>query len=295
MADMTTSTMGSWTPAVWSDIPTVTYRAALVNVPLLDHRWEPEIGVGRGNIVNIPGFTQNNSASDRGAGTGTFGTGAAITFTANSEGQKQLTVNRFYYKAYRMPKEAAAQVMPKYMTLLLEGQGAACGLQVDTDVAADDTNGYDGFSTSVGTDNVDLTEDDLLTIKTDLDNQNAPLENRYAVVSPATYDTSLLKIESLRNSLYGSSIGTLAADKTAGYAGRALGFDFHISNNLETGTTGKKNAFFHKEAIAYAEQLKIQTEKDFNLEDGAFAQFLTYMTCGFLEIKDLFGVEAPGK
>jgi len=60
----------------------------VVNVPLLDHTWEPEIGVGRGDTVNIAAFTQNTGASNRGAGTGTFGTGASLTFTANTAGTR---------------------------------------------------------------------------------------------------------------------------------------------------------------------------------------------------------------
>lgn len=295
MADMTTTTMATWTPEVWSAKPTVTYRSNTVNVPLLDHTWEPELGVGRGDTVNIPGFSQNNSPRNRGAGSGTFGTGAAITFDASTESQVQLVVNRFYYKAFRQPVEAKAQAMENYMTLLLEGQGQAIGLQVDADIAGDGTNGFDGFTTNVvGTDNVDVTDDDLLEAETNLNNQNAPNTERYGVVSPATR-ASLLKIESIRNSLYANSIGNLDGAKGAGLLGPILSFEVYMSNNLEAGTSGKKNAFFQKEAIAYAEQLNLQTEQDTNIEDGVFRQFVTYQTCGFKMVKETSGNEVDGK
>ena len=295
MADMTSTTMATWTPEVWSMKPTVTYRSNVVNVPLLDHSWEPEIGVGRGDTVNIPGFTQNNSPNNRGAGSGTFGTGASITFDANTEAQLQLKVDRFYYKAFRQPVEAKAQIMENYITLLLEGQGQAIALQVDSDIASDNTNGFDAFTTNVvGTDNVDVTDDELLEAETNINNVNAPATERYGVVSPATR-ASLLKVESIRNSLYAQSIGNLDGARGAGLIGNILSWQVHMSNNLKAGTSGKKNAFFHKEAIAFAEQLAVQTEQDTNIEDGVFRQYVTYQTCGFLHIKETFGNEVDGK
>ncbi|MDA1188800.1 MAG: hypothetical protein O2854_03875 [Chloroflexi bacterium] len=294
MADMTSTTLANWTPEIWSAKATVTYRSNTVNVPLLDHTWEPEIGVGRGDTVNIPHFSQNSSPNNRGAGTGTFGTGASITFDATTEGQTQLIVNRFYYKAFRQPVEAKAQAMPNYITMLQQGHGQAISLQVDADVASDNTNGFDAFTTVVGVDNVDLTDDDMLTIDTNLNNQNAPVGERYGVVSPATR-ASLLKIESIRNQLYSSSIGNLDGSKGAGYLGNVLTFALHMSNNLEAGTSGKKNAFFHREAIAFAEQVSITPQQDLNIEDGVFEQYISYMTCGFKIVKNLFGNEVDAK
>ena len=294
MADMTATTMATWVPEVWSTKPTITYRSNIVNVPLLDHTWEPELGVGRGDTVNIPGFSQNNTALNRGAGSGTFGTGASLTFAASTESQTQLVVNRFYYKAFRQPAEMEVQQMSSYVNLLIEGQGQALALAVDSDISADGSNGFDAFSTTVGTDNVDLTEDDLLTIQTNLNNQNAPINERYGVVSPATW-AGLMKIESIRNSLYAGSVGNLAGDRGAGYIGKALAFELYMSNNLEAGTSGTKNAFFQKEAIAYAEQISVKTDKGDNIADGVFTEYVTYTTCGFKIVKNAFGNDVAGK
>ena len=294
MADMTSTTLANVTPEVWSAKASTTYRSNVVNVPLLDHTWEPELGVGRGDIVNVFGFTQNNAATNRGAGTGTFGTGASITFDANTEGQTQLAVNRLYLKAHRMPVEAKAQVIPGYLAMLLKGHGEAIALAEDADIGADNTNGYDAFTTVVGTDNVDLTEDDLLTIQTNLNNQNAPLDGRVGVCSPATI-ASLLKVEAFRNQMYKDTMGNMDGGKGAGAQGSLLTFQMYMSNNLEAGTAGKKNAFFQKEAIAYASQIKIQREHDTNIEDGLFVQDVSYMTCGFKLMKVAFGNEADGK
>lgn len=291
---MTSTTMATWTPEVWSTKPTITYRSNVVNVPLLDHTWEPEIGVGRGDTVNIPGFSQNNSASNRGAGTGTFGTGATITFDAVTESQTQLVVNRFYYKAFRQPVEAEAQAMSSYVSLLTKGHGEAIALQIDADIAADNTNGFDAASTVVGTDNVDITEDDILTVDTNLNNQNAPVNDRFMVISPASR-ASILKVEAIRNQLYRDSIGNIQGDKGAGYLGKVLTFDVHMSNNLEAGTSGKKNVGFQREFCAYAEQISLKAEKQLNMEDGMFQQYISYNTCGFKIVKNAFANEIDGK
>ena len=294
MADMTSTTLANVTPEVWSAKASTTYRSNVVNVPLLDHTWEPELGVGRGDIVNIFGFTQNNAATNRGAGTGTFGTGASITFDANTEGQTQLAVNRLYLKAHRMPVEAQAQVIPGYLAMLMKGHGEAIALQIDADIGADNTNGFDAFTTVVGTDNVDLTEDDLLTIQTNLNNQNAPLDGRVGVISPASHQ-SLMKVEAFRNQMYKDTMGNLDGGKGAGQLGPILTFQMYMSNNLEAGTAGKKNAFFQKEAIAFAEQIALKKADDTNIEDGLFRQYVTYTTCGFKIVKNAFGNEADGK
>ena len=295
MADMTGTTLASYLAEVWSPKVSVTYRAKTVLVPLMDHRWEPELGVGMGDTVNVAGFTQNTGAANRGAGTGTFGTGATLTFTANTEAQTQIKVDRFYYMADRRPLEMDGQVMPALNPLLAAGRGQAIALQVDADLAADNTNGLDAFSTVVGTDNVDVTEDDLITIQTNLNNQNAPDSDRYLVVSPATF-ASIIKIEAIRNQLYAPAIGSLSGNAGQGFVGGPVySLMVFMSNNLESGSNGKKNAGFHTEAIAFIEQMSTQTLQDVNIEDGGFRQFLTFQTCGFKEIKDAFGNELDGK
>ena len=294
MADMTGTTMATYLPEQWSSTATITYRSNTVLVPLLDHRWEPEAGVGRGDTVNIPSFSQNASPNNRGAGTGTFGTGASITFDAVTESQVQLAINRLYYKAFRMPVEMSAQTMSGYVPLLTDGIGQAIALQIDSDIASDNSNGIDAFSTTQGTDNVDVTDDDIIQCETNLNNNNAPLQDRFLVVSPATRG-SLMKIDVLRNQLYGSSVGNLNGGAAAGYLGKVYTFDVYMSNNLESGTSGKKNGAFQREAIAYAEQTSVGVRKDLNVEDGLFDQYVGYTVCGWKEVKDGFGTELAGK
>ena len=289
MADMTGTTMATWLPEQWSELATITYRTNVVLPNLMDRRWEPEVGVGRGDTVNIPNFTQNTSATKR----STFGTGASLTFDAVTESQTQLVVNQMAYKAFRMPVEMAVQTMPSYVSLLTDGIGEACAIKIDSELAGANSNGLDAF-TATGTDNVDITEDTLFTAETNLGDNNAPLQDRFLVVSPASR-ASLLKIEAFRNSLYQSTIGSIGGDKGRGYLGRVYTYDVYESNNLEDGTSGKKNAMFQREAIAYAEQQSVTMVQDLNIEDGLFHQYAGYVVYGHKMVKSAFGREIAGK
>jgi len=289
MADMTGTTMASWLPEQWSELATITYRSNTVLWDLIDRRWEPEVGVGRGDTVNIPGFTQNTSATKR----STFGTGAAITFDSVQEAQVKLLVDTMAYKAFKIPAELSVQTLPKYVDLLTNGIGQAVALQADSDVASDNSNGLDAF-TAIGTDNVDITEDTLFTAETNLDDNNAPAENRHLVVSPAS-KASLMKIEAFRNSLYGGAVGNLPGDRPYGLIGSVYSYDVWVSNNLESGTSGKKNALFQMEAIAGAMQKNITMVADVNIEDGIFNQVAGYAVYGIKLVKTAFGREVDGK
>ena len=290
MADMTGTTMATWLPEQWSELATITYRTNVVLPNLMDRRWEPEVGVGRGDTVNIPNFTQNTDANKR----STFGTGATLDFDAVQESQTQLVVNQMAYKAFRMPVELAVQTMPSYVSLLTDGIGEACAITIDNELATDNSNGLDAF-TAIGTDNVDITEDTLFTAETNLGDQNAPLQDRFLVVSPASR-ASLLKIEAFRNSLYQSTIGSIGGDKGRGYLGRVYTYDVYESNNLDQANiSGTKNAMFQREAIAYAEQQSVTMVQDLNIEDGLFNQTAGYVVYGHKMVKSGFGREIAGK
>lgn len=290
MANMTGSTMGTWLPEQWSELATITYRTNVVLPNLMDRRWEPEVGVGRGDTVNIPNFTQNTDATKR----STFGTGATLTFDAVQESQTQLVVNQMAYKAFRIPVELAVQTMPSYVSLLTDGIGEACAITIDNELATDNSNGLDAF-TAIGTDNVDITEDTLFTGETNLGDSNAPLQDRFLVVSPASR-ASLLKIEAFRNSLYQSTVGSIGGDKGRGYLGRVYTYDVYESNNLDQANiSGTKNAMFQREAIAYAEQQSVTMVQDLNIEDGLFNQTAGYVVYGHKLVKTDFGREIAGK
>ena len=281
--------MATYLPEQWSKKATITYRSNTVLAERMDRRWQPELGIGRGDTVNIPNFTQNDSAQKRSA----FGVGASLTFDAVTESQTQLIVDQMAYKAFRWPVEMSVQKMDIYEPLLTEGIGKAIGLQVDSELAGDNTNGIDAL-TAIGTDNQDITEQVILDAETVLNNANAPLEGRTFVISPASR-ASVLAIESVRNSLYAPALGSIDADKGPGFIGHYLTFDFLMTNNLEAGASGKKNGAFQTECIAFVMQKEVTMLKQTNIADGLFEEFVGFAVYGFKLVKSSFGREVDGK
>lgn len=291
MTGGTAGTMATWTPEVWSSLANLSYHTVVVLPDLMDRRWEPELGVGRGDLVNVPAFTQKGrSYVNKRA---TFGTLGGLTFNYATESQTQIVVNQMAIYAFRIPVEASMQAMAKYEALLVDAAGPSIAEQVDYELASDDTNGLDLF-TAIGADNVDVTEDVILEGETNLNNVNAPLTGRFFVMSPATRQ-SLMQIEVFRNQLYKSSVGNIPGDKGQGYMGQLYTLDCYMSNNLESGTAGKKNAIWHQFAIAFIEQQSVKVEKGLNIADGLINEYAAYNCYGFKVIKSTFGREVDGK
>ena len=296
MADMTATTLDKHLKEVWSDVMYVEFRTNTVIVPLLDHTWEKELQIGSGDTVHIPNFTQNAKADAtiRGsAGSGTFGTGASITWTASTDTAIDLVVNQLCYTANRMPVEMAVQTRPAYMSQLAAGMGQALAAKIDEIIADDTTNGFDAF-TAIGADNIDVTDDVILEGITNLNTYNAPMPDRFFVHSPGMWG-SMMKIDVIRNQLYANSVGNLDGSKGAGYTGRIYSLDCYMSNNLAGGTSGYKGAIFQRKAIAYAEQQSIKFEEGFNMEDGLFNQRVAYVVYGNKMVETNFGREVDGK
>ncbi len=291
MADMTASSMATYLPEVWSAVATITDRMESIIWPKMDHTWEPEIGVGKGDTVNIPNFTQNvrTDVTVR----STFGTGATLTWVANQESQTQLNVNKMAYQAHRMPVEMSAQHMPVYQALLAQGIGMAVAQQRDFFVADDSTDGFNSF-TAIGTDNVDVTEAIILAGETNLNANNAKTARRMMFASPATR-ASMLQIDVLRNQLFATANGNLDGKKGNGFIGSIYTLDVFMYSDLSAGTSGKKNWIGQMEAIAVAAQVETRMVGGLNIADGLFNEVVGYNVYGVKKVKSTHGREVAGK
>ncbi len=284
--DMNATTMQTWVPEVWSSLANLSYHTAVVLPALMDRRWEPELGVGKGDTVNIPQFTQKGRAFVNKRST--FGTGASLTFNYVAESQDQLVANQMAIYAFRMPVEMSAQKMAKYEQLLTDAAGPSIAEQVDYELASGDTYGLDALATDIGADNVDVTDDLIIEGETNLNTVNAPLEDRFFVFSTGTFGT-LRAVEKFANMLYKSSAGNIPQNVGQGYVGDIYSLHCYMSNNLETVSSGKKNFIFHRYALAFAEQVSVKIEKGLNIADGLFNEYAAYNVYGSLMVKDTFG------
>jgi len=289
--DMTATTMATWIPEVWSSTANISYLCDRVLVDLMDRRWEPEIGVGMGDTVNVPNFTQQGRSYVNKRST--FGTGASVTFNYVQESQTQIVVDQMAIYAFRLPVEMSAQAMQKYEKMIADAAGPSIAEQVDYELASDGTNGLDAL-TAIGADGVDVTNDLILEGEQVLNDANLKGARNF-VYSPATHRT-LMQIEQFRNSLYAmTSGGSMDGKKGQGYMGSIYTLDFYCSNNLEAGTSGKKGAIFNFDTIAFAEQLSVKIEKGLNIADGLFNEYAAYNVYGFKLVNSGHGREVDMK
>ncbi len=286
-------TMATYTKEVWSQTATVTARPKVMLWDLCDDTWAPELGANGGDTINIPSFSQNSGAVARSS----FGTAAALNteLIATTEAQVQLIVNKMAIYGFAMPKEGRLQASTAYYTQLVKGIGESLMLYRDAQVSSDNTNGFDGFSTVVGTDGVDLTEDNIITCQVNLENANADAEDRFCVLSPASF-ASIHVYEAFRNMQYKGAVGNLDVNKSQGFRGGPVyGFMFYESNNLEAGSSGKKNAAFQRKAIAVASQQGVEIDRQFDIPGGLIDYCVGSIVFGQKEVVDGFGNELDGK
>jgi len=290
--DMNATYMATWVPEIWSSLANLSYHTVVVLPPLMDRRWEPELGVGRGDLVNIPAFTQKGR--DFVNKRSTFGTGDTLTFNYVTEAKIQLQANQMGIYAFRMPVEMSVQRLAQYEKLLTDAAGPSLAEQVDYELASGATYGLHALTIDIGSDNVDVTDDLIIEAETNLNAVNAPLEDRFFVFSTGTFG-SLRAIEKFANMLYKSAAGNLPQNVGQGYVGDIYSLHCYMSNNLATVTNGKQNYIFHRYAVAYAEQVSVKVEKGLNIADGLFNEYAAYNVYGSLMVKPTWGYGVQAK
>ena len=289
MADITKTTLDVYLQEQWSSAASIIYASLTIIEPKMNHRWEPELGVGRGDLIRVPEFTESTSADKR----SNFGVGAPLTLTAVTEGSKNIPVDQMAYKAFQIPVEMSLQTMAIYIPLLTEDIGRAIAQQIDTELAADNSNGFDSFTT-VGSDGEVISDDVILEAEAILNTNSAPMEGRYVFVSPNTR-ADLLQIDVLRNQLYASATGNLDGKKGQGYFGTIYTLDFYMTNKLEAGINGTKNFVGQTEAIAFVGQSSVKVVKDLEISEGLFDIAAGWKAYGFLKMKTNFGRELDAR
>lgn len=299
----------NWVFQAYTDLAIVVNRSNAIMPGLLDRKYEAMLGAGKGDRVNIPVFSQ--SAASTVTKRSTFGTAATLTTQNVTEGNVVLQVNILGTHAFAIPKEDDEQMSPAYRALLVEGASMSLTQQIDTDLLGDNTNGIDAATTTVGTDNVPITEDDIMTVSRNLSNANAGVgtgapaggvassAGRHLVCSPTSI-MDLRKIESARNSLYASATGNLPSDNNNGYIGQYHGFFVHETTLVEAGAAGAKNGAFHSSAIAFAMPGGIRVSRGEQLIGNATVggltnEYVAWTMYGFVIERTAFLNELDGR
>ncbi len=247
MANITITTAANFIAEYWSTLILEDFHKNTVAANLVDRRFEAF--ARDGDSINVPSLSEI-SATTLSNMTGT------VTFSANTEGTTQILLNTLAYAAVKVDHAGELQSNLPQMKMYTSEIGRAVAEKVDTDVYTM----LDGTSNTEGTDNVDLTDQNVINSRTTLDTNNCPDGERYMIISPATLG-AFFQEEKYVNNLYGSAIGGIPGDRPRGHRGRIYDYEVFTTSNLPAGSAGKKNFAFHREGGALVMQSDIKVQK----------------------------------
>ena len=231
-------------PEIWSSLAIVAREAQLVFAKLVDRKFED--GLTKGDKLNIPNI------SDLAARAKSIN--AAITYETVTETNTTITVDQHYYAAIAVESITKVQSDRDMLAAYAGKLGYALGLNVDDALASQVEADWSGQT--VGTLAAENTYHDYLRAIQYLDDANAPADNRYFVISPAS-EVGLLKMDTYINNDYTNIHGTgreSALDKA--YISSFLGVPVYKSTNVDgTNSAGHDNTLFQKEAQALIMQM----------------------------------------
>ena len=253
MANITTTTAANFIPEIWSDGVKNYLERKLVFEQLVDSSYS-ELVKGRGDTFHIPKLAESSDAAKS--------AGSAVTFSADTHGEAQLTIDQHRYAAKLIEDIASVQANPGLLEKEVSTMGYALAKTMDafieSKIEAATTNGA-----SLAADNV-ITAAELRTGMKTLMENDVPIDECNLVVSPALY-TSLLGIADFVDaSKYGAG-----APAATGNIGRLYGMPVFTSTVMgSSGTTGVEVGYIvHPSSVNFARQLEPRVQSEYSVED----------------------------
>ena len=171
------------------------------------------------------------------------------------DAEKQLHIDQKYYFDFEIDDVEAAQARPNIMQAAM--REAAYGLNNTADAAIGGKYTEAGITAGLGTEAtpIDVTSINVVEyigfVGQKMSESNTPEDGRWMVIPPWFQ---------LKIALAGIALKTENASVfSEGFIGRAMGFDFYVSNNVSTGTpaTNQKTRIMagYRGTITFAEQL----------------------------------------
>ena len=229
--------------------------------------------MSKGDVFHLPSVS-NPTAADKAANT-------VVAFTAPSESDTTLTVNKHKYVAYMFEDIAVKQSQYDMVKYYTDRAGYALANVVETDLLAQ----YATLSnTVVNSGGGDLVKADILLAQEELDLVNVPKNDRYWVI----YPDQKAAILGITDFTYTANIGSyqkpgplVTGAKEDGLLFDLLGDPIYYTTNVPVSTT-RRNQYLHKDAYA----LGIQSEPKMD-----YARIIEHLGDA-LVVSELYGVSA---
>lgn len=287
---LTFSNVSYFLPQLWADELAVRYKKNLVLANLVDNMdWTGKYG----DVVNIPTSTRGTAAQY-------FSTpGQAVSFSAPTTNQFQVTVNQWWVQGKQIPDLVEKQSLPSLRRFIVNDMAYSLALAVDSylhdQVAATLQNGaavvygtpnskatggsvIGGDGTTVwnpaantNTGNgTDLTDDGIRRLMQNLDDLDVPGDNRTWVVPPVT-KRKLLGVPRFTEQAFVGEGGEGSSIRN-GYVGNLYGTPVYVSSNCSSfdatdGATAYRQIIYaHQSAMILITQIKPRVQAQYKVE-----------------------------
>lgn len=276
MATVTTTTAAVGISEKWAAKVLMATESNLVLAKLVD-RYDADVKE-HGDIVHVTNIANISGSS--------VTQGNEVTFTANTETEKTITIDQNIAAGVEIADIARIQNAPDLVTKYTEKIGYALAQSVDSSLAALSA----GFSQTVSAGTA-LTLAEVTSGIRLLDSADAPSDDRHFVVDPYTMEALRGIAEFTRYDATGSAGVAVGGNK--GLVGNIYNIPVYMSTNIDVvaGTPNTvNNMLFHREAMGLAMQKSPTIETDRNVRKLT-TDIVGNVLYGVAELRDTFGVE----
>jgi len=277
------TTADAFIPEIWSLLVLAAREANLVFANLVDRKYEAELSVG--DILHV------NSLSNLTAQTKTKSSNAAILYQSVIETATNITVATWQYVAMAVESIVKIQNIKDQLAMYAGKMGYCLALAVDDSLAVR----VDALSQTVGSLNVELTDDNILRARQYLNDANAPMDGRAIVISPAA-ESGFLKLDKFIRDDYKGVHGDVGRETglQQAYVTSFYRMPVYVSTNVDgSSTTGHDNAMLQREALALVVQMKPTVHHAYDI-DYLVDKVAIEQLYGSQEMRDDHGVWMKG-
>lgn len=279
---VTTTQAANFIPTLWSLEVVEEYYNNTIFAGLFDRSFEELATAGFGNKIRVPDI-------DALGNWGGISQGAEVPrYTQNVELYTDIDVTTYEGIKLQWPSIVDIQSMNSLRQNYTREMGLEAAKAIDTDCA----DLVSAISQSVGTLNVDLTDDNILRAEQYLMDANCPSNDWYLVVGPAQLQ-GFRKVDKYANSLYKSAAGTIPADRVVGYVGQLYNCGVYQTTQVVVSDSGHDNVMFQKKWAALVVQQEPKVEAWRNV-GYAMDEVICWALWGVKQMRATSGVHMQG-
>jgi len=255
MANITTSTAASFIPEMWRDaILDYAERKFVLRNQVSDFS---SMLAGGGDILNIPKVAEETAAAKSG--------GTAVTYSANTDGVIQLTVDQHHYEAKRIEDIVKVQESADLFNAYAQSMGYALAKKVENYLAVDVLQAATGNDTALAADNTFTTALLRTGLQKLLDAGHDYTDGDHNLYcSPASY-MSLLSLGDFTDA---NVRGDGESPHAQGKVMSAYGLNVFPSTDWDDdGGTGDETAtIFNRQSVYFAQQVAPRVQSSYDID-----------------------------